>query len=125
MNSCRYLVVLLGLSSVACGPRVSQWVVVTECEEKHVIIPEATVWVYEGAAPDEAMGLGAVGYSAHGGETNTQGHTWVAFPQKRGSAIMADLSRKKGENKTQKNPVTRVPAGAPQPVYACIPKAAR
>ena len=72
-TACRnaLLAILFASSTVACGPRISQWVQVTDCAQKHVVVPNAKVYVYEGFSDDAAIGP-TLGVRTRGGAPSLQ-----------------------------------------------------
>ena len=107
---------LLASCTVACGPRISQWIQVTDCTQKHVVVPNARVYIYEGFADDASIGP-TLGVSVRGGKTNAEGNTWGSFPVESGAKVRAYLTE--DINKEQQ-PFTQVPANPTQPVYMCV-----
>lgn len=112
MNA-RHLIlgILLASSTVACGPRISQWVQVVDCKQRHVVVPEAKVYVYEGAKD-----IAAIGIRAHGGKSDATGNTWASFPVEHGSYVRATVS---GDPKEQQ-PDTDVPSNPQEYIYTCV-----
>ncbi len=117
-SQCKWIVgALLASTTVACGPRISQWVQVTDCKQNHVVVPNARVYVYEGITPEMAGQAGSVGVIANGGRTDAQGNTWGSFPVERGSAVRAYVT----ENiSTEQQPAAKVPANPLEPVRTCV-----
>ena len=106
---------LLVLSTVACGPRISQWVQVTDCAKKHVVVPGVVVRINEGAT--------GVGLPAEGGDTDAQGNTWGSFPVDYGANIQVatrDAYARKSTAAYDSSPTVQVPANPQRPVFACI-----
>ncbi len=105
-------------TTIGCGPRISQWVQVTDCKQKYVVVPDATVYIYEGITEDMAGGLGSAGLSTQGGDTNAQGNTWGSFPAESGSAVRAYMASDK--TLSSKQPTTKVAANPTEPVFVCV-----
>ncbi len=112
------LAMVFASSSVACGPRISQWIRVTDCAQPHVVVPGVKVFIYEGVTEDRAGKFGSAGLLARGGETDSLGNTWGSFPVERGSAVGGYLP---GQGKQQKDhPITKVAANPTEPVFICV-----
>jgi hypothetical protein len=120
--ACRHLLfgILLASSTVACGPRISQWVQVTDCAQKHVVMPNAKVYVYEGFADDASIGP-TVGVRTQGGATDSVGNTWGSFPVESGSKVKAFLTEDINAEHA-KQQFAQVPANPTEPVHMCVNK---
>lgn len=108
--NCRNLVfgIMLASSTVACGPRVSQWVQVVKCDQRHVVVPDAVVYV---RSIDK---LGS--RRADGGKTDSQGNTWASFPVEEATYVQA--SARYGIPPVDATK-TDAPANPQQPIFAC------
>lgn len=108
-------VIVVGLGSVACGPRVSQWIQVTDCANRHVVVPGAGVFIHENftGIPDTETGI-----SVAGGKTDAQGNTWGSFPVERPTQVSAWV---RSSTETH-HPPTDVPANPQQPISVCVDK---
>ena len=104
--------IVLASSTIACGPRISQWVQVVDCKQRHVVVPNANVYVYEGA-----KNVAAVGVRAQGGKTDAQGNTWASFPVEHSSYVRGSMT---GQPSTENQPDADVPANPQQFVSACV-----
>jgi hypothetical protein len=114
MHSCRHLIlgILFASTTVACGARTSQWVQVVDCKQRHVVVPNAAVYVYEGSKD-----IAAVGVRAQGGRTDQQGNTWASFPAEHSSYVKGSLT---GKPSQEEQPTTDVPANPTEYIYTCV-----
>lgn len=113
----------LGLSSVACGPKVSQWIYVRDCAPPHAPVANARVYVQEIFMEGQRERPYSVGHVARGGNTNPQGMTWDSFSQTRRSVAHAVVHHRNGKpviSEAERQPLTRVPPDPRQPVQICV-----
>lgn len=107
---------LLVTSTVACGPRISQWVQVVDCSQKHVVVPDAHVLIYRDASNAGKVPLGR---GPAGGKTDASGNTWSSFSVEKPSAIQAFRKNPVVHMDTPGGPITEVPANPTEYIYAC------
>jgi hypothetical protein len=109
-------------STVACGPRASQWIHVTDCVQR-TPVPNARVFVQEIVVAGQRERPVTLGHVARGGNTNTQGMTWDSFSVHNRSVAKAAVKNPNGRvpsAEANRQPTTRVPPDPQQPVQMCV-----
>lgn len=117
------LTLIMAMGSVACGPRVSQWIRVTECAPPHAVVPNARVFIQEIVIDDGRERPQDLGHVARGGNTNAQGMTWDSFSTRRRSVGLAVLSHKDGrisQTEAERQPLARIPPNPRQQINMCV-----
>lgn len=113
---------LLAASTVACGPRVSQWMYVTDCAPPHAPIDKARVYVQEVYVQGGRELPYTLGHGARGGDTNEQGMTWDTFSRDRRSVAKVVVHHQNGSASTaevNRQPMSRIPPNPTQPIRLC------
>jgi hypothetical protein len=114
---------ILAASTTACGPRVSQWIQVTDCAPPHAPVHNARVYVQEMYIDDGRELPYTLGHVARGGNTNRQGMTWDSFSRDRRHVAKAVAHHTEGDPSTaemNRQPVVRIPPNPTQPIKLCV-----
>ncbi len=114
---------LLALMTTACGPKVSQWIVVRDCNPPHAPIQGARVYVQEIYVEGTRERPYALGDPAKGGDTNAEGRTWDVFSARRRSVAHAVINHtpngKPVISEAERQPTTQVPPEPSQEINVC------
>jgi hypothetical protein len=114
--------VALASSTVACGPRVSQWIHVTDCVQK-VPVPNARVFVQEMVVEGQRELPVSLGHVARGGNTNEQGMTWDSFSTRNRHVAKAAVEHPNGvvpSAEANRQPAIAIPPDPRQPIQMCV-----
>ena len=117
-----FLTLMLASSTVACGPRVSQWMIVTDCAPPHAPIHNSRIYVQEmyiDSGRELPYTLGGV---VRGGHTNTNGMTWHTFSRDRRSVAKATVRHQDGNVTTaevNRQPITQIRRNPTQLIKLC------
>ena len=117
------MTMILASCAVGCGPRVSQWIRVTDCAPPHAVVPNARVFVQEIVIEEGRERPHDLGHVARGGNTNERGQTWDSFSTRRRSVVMASVLHADGsvsDREAESQPLTRIGPDPRQQIEVCV-----